>query len=130
MNEALERQSAELVGDDVYSSHESKFVEDTPHQTGCIPILMHVAVGNIDAPLDKERLLEMEKANKEFLEKSWANMAEDEEAEQRLLKHLEEDPQDGFQVVRKKKGNIIKKHPAVRSTYLTRKQVGPPKSFR
>jgi hypothetical protein len=43
------------------------------------------------------------------------------------MKHLEEEPQDGFQIVCKSKGKIIKKKIPIKRTYATRNGTGNPK---
>jgi len=57
--------------------------------------------------METNRLMEIERKNKEFLDQSWNNMAEDEEAEQRLLKQIEAEPHEEFQVVRRSKGKHL-----------------------
>jgi len=60
---------------------------------------------------------DIEIQNRNFLQQSWANIAEDEEAEQRFLKQLEVDPHnlempsnvDDFQVVSKKKVKLLER---------------------
>jgi len=71
-------------------------------------------------------LAALERKNKEFLDKSWANIAEDEEGEKRLLLQLEAldgststQPNDGFQMVKSKKTSL-KKKPVLASNYRTR----------
>lgn len=43
----------------------------------------------------------------------------DEAIEQIFLKQLEEDPQDGFQVVSRSKGKLVKKKTPIKSDYAT-----------
>lgn len=83
---------------------------------------------------DEGRRLEMEKRNKEFLNQSWANMAEDVDAETRLLKDLEKSPienndDDSFQVVKPKSKFKNKKASFVRN-YGTRNKTGKKQPFK
>jgi len=77
---------------------------------------------------------ELERKNKAFLDQSWANIAKNEEVEQRLLKDIEsgdtlENPynREEFQVVTRKK---LKKKAPIKSVYSTRSISGKPKRFR
>jgi hypothetical protein len=110
VNAALEKE-CERVEEEVLSSQHTEFVEDTQY---CSNVERHETDVHSEANLnvtllEKETLLEMEKKNKEFIEMSWTNIVEDEESEQRLLKQLEEDHQDDFQVVNRSRGKPIKK---------------------
>ena len=103
-------------------------VDSDPHEAG-VDLLVKVD--------EETRRAEIEKRNMEFLNQSWANMAEDEEAEQNLLKSLEEtspekqvNDDDGFQVVKSKGRVAKKKNIAVRSNYSTRGNTGNPKPFK
>ena len=129
INNELGKHGAEVNDDDETSSQGTEFVENTQGTPVHEPILQLVANfsgGN----LADQNLEAIEKSNREFLEKSWANIAENEEVEQRLLKHLEEDPQDGFQVVRRSRGKSIKKNTSIKSGYLTRNKTGNPLPFK
>lgn len=114
------------------SSQDDEFVDNTQ----MFPILERIEtelpmVSQMNAEqLEKERLLELEKKNKEFLANSWANIIDDEDAEQRLLNHLEEDPQHDFQVVCRSKDKATKKKTHVKTSYQTRKKAGNSKPLR
>jgi NAD(P)H-nitrite reductase large subunit len=124
VNSALENSQGQKIDSD----SQEDFVEDT-QQEG------HSKEDEIDTS-SKEDVADcskvMEERNQAFLAQSWANMAEDDEAEQRLLKGLEKEAlQDDseFQVIGRPKGKVTKpKHP-VRS-YTTRKSTGNPKPFK
>jgi len=78
-------------------------------------------------------LQELERQNKAFLEKSWANIADNEAAENRLINDLEsssQDNMDGFQVITKSKHRNIKKNTSVKSSYATRGKTAHVKPFR
>lgn len=126
------------------ASHESEYVEDTmvdgddfkgrdmPEGEEVTSSSQHISTRQQD--IEEARRVEMEKRNTEFLNQSWANMAEDIDAEIKLLSDLEklpiqEDVDDGFQVV-KSKAKMTKKKPAVVGNYGTRKKTGNPKPFR
>jgi len=89
---------------------------------------------NIEGMQDK--LKQLDSSNRKFLQQAWANMAEDEEAEQRLLAQLETNPNelqiavnaDDFQIVSRKKGKV-KKSP-VKSNYSIRGKASHPKPFK
>jgi hypothetical protein len=134
------------VAEEISSSHDTEFVDNTQQSpllnrnTNVDQLEVHGPIlhridnveqleGNLDeVQLNKDRLMEIEKKNKEFLEHSWANIAADEEAEQNLLQHLEKDPQDGFQVV--VRGKSVKKKVPTKSSYATRHKTGNPKPFK
>jgi len=121
-----------LVEIEATSSQDDDFVDNTQHfpiLERILPAISLVPSLNVEH-LEKERLLEIEKKNKEFLDHSWANIIEYDEAGQRLLKHLEEDHRDDFQVVCRSKGKTTKKIILVKSTYQTRNEDGSPKPFR
>lgn len=135
LEDEINAELQERINEDVEdnsSSHESEFVENTQDA----PVLERIDIEDqgVDRTevlnLEKERLVELEKKNKEFLQEAWANIAEEETAEQSLLKMLEEEPQDGFQVVRRNKGKLVKKNVHIKSTYATRNKSGNPKPFR
>lgn len=80
------------------------------------------------------RRIEMEKNNAEFLKQSWANIAQNEDEEARLLRELEQpnadvNDNDGFQLV-KERSKAVKKKKQVVSNYGTRKKTGNPKHFK
>lgn len=111
-------------GDDFEGRPEGEEVTSSSQQTS-------IRQQGID---EEARRVEMENRNREFLHQSWANMAEDVDAETRLRRDLEESPiqedvDDDFQVV-KSKGKMTKKKPATVSTYGTRKKAGIPKPFK
>lgn len=120
VNAKLDEENNEDV-EDYSSTHETEFVDNTQYA----PILERI--DNDDQPVDntnvlnmeKERLLEIENKNKEFLQDSWENIVNDEAIEQIFLKQLEEDPQDGFQVVSRSKGKLVKKKTPIKSDYAT-----------
>jgi len=64
------------------------------------------------------------KRNTEFLKESWANMAENEEAEASLLRHLETEPDEAEPVVSEDNAPFT----MVKSTNKARKQKSPQKS--
>ena len=73
----------------------------------------------------------------DFLNESWANMAEDADAEARLLASLEKEPvncqhdNEGFQVqISKHQKKIQRKKQISRDSYATRSKGTNPKSFR
>lgn len=77
-----------------------------------------------------------EEHNQNFLNKPWANIAEDVESENRLLKHLKNEgtanndiPDEGFKVVQKRKP-ASKKVLSKNSLYNTRANSGNPKPFK
>jgi len=107
VNEALKKQAEDTIKED--SSQVSEYVDETQALSNLGPVLMSIVDGISSGPMEKDRLQELEKQNKEFLQKSWANIAENEEAEQRLLKQLEDDPNEGFQVVNDQNGELSRK---------------------
>jgi len=79
---------------------------------------------NIEQEDDSEIRRNSELQNRVFLQQSWANIAENEEAEQRLLQHLEsEHPKDhnAFTLVTKSKSKASKLKTTVKINYATRK---------
>lgn len=97
---------------------------------------LHGAAADLLVHGDEEtRRVEIEKRNIDFLNQSWANMAEDAQAEQNLLKELEGalpekqvNDDDGFQVVKSKGKTTKKKTIAIRSS--TRGKAGNFKPFK
>jgi len=99
----------------------------------------HIFISPIQSESENDSELDLaplERKNKEFLDKSWANIAEDEEREKRLLLQLDAldgntsvQSHDGFQVVKSKKTSV-KKKPVVVSSYKTRGKAGNPKPFK
>lgn len=140
------QKNATTTEEEISSSQDTEFVDNTQQSptlninTDVGQLVAHGPVLNRidnveqlevnldDVQLEKDRMMEIEKKNKEFLEHSWANIAIDEEAEQSLLQHLENDPQDGFQVV--VRGKSVKKKVPIKSSYATRHKTGNPKPFK
>jgi hypothetical protein len=113
------------------NSQDSEFVEATQNFTDFLDS-QSTADNAEDSELDLE---ELERRNKAFLDQSWANIMENNEAEQILLKDMEADDTleqpvniDEFQVVANRK---LKKKPASsKSVYNTRGKTGVSKPFR
>ena len=125
----LTTEHAENDDADEFSSHDSEFVDATQINS---PV---AAADGSDNELNREDINALDRQNKQFVDQSWANMAEEEEAEQRLLRHIEDEQEmptnaDDFQLVTKKKGKSHKQSSTVRLNYQTRAKASHPKPFR
>jgi len=86
-----------------------------------------------NASVEAEDVEVLRKQNCDFLQQSWANMAESAEAEQNLLHHLETeipDNQGEFTLVTRPKGKTSKPKNPVTSSYATKTKTGVRKPFR
>jgi len=117
-------------------SQDSEYVEATQVFSKANEMQMQVRdVNDLQVAEDEAiRRIEFENKNKVFLDHSWANIVEDEEAEQNLLRQLEDADnlevpcnENEFQVVNRSKN---KKKTPVKSSYNTRAKTVNPKSFR
>jgi len=125
------------------SSSRAKVSEEAETDSEFVDNSLDAVHKNIISPIQSESendsgldLAALERKNKEFLDKSWANIVEDEEGEKSLLLQLDAldgttsaQSHDGFQVVKSKK-TFVKKKPAVVSSYKTRGKAGNPKPFK
>lgn len=141
INHADAKKNIALEADDDSNSNYSEFVDATQIQLFDGHNVDQSSPEKINTNVDinvPARQANIEIQNKQFLEQSWANMAEDVDAEKRLIQHLESDPHiltapanaEDFQVVSRKKGKTIKKPPLSKSQYSTRAKASNVKPFK
>jgi len=125
------------------NSHTSEFVDATQQNDDANmdeeTSEEHTAdVNDANLIIDHEKRKVLDKQNRDFLDKSWANIIENEAAEDRLLKDIEvedssqiEQPAniDDFQVVLKNKKKGTLRNPVLRS-YSTRAKASNPRPFK
>jgi hypothetical protein len=124
----LTSNSSDRLEDD--DDGDSEFVDATQHEDTSV---------DDDTPSKVDSLVNMHQNNMNFLKQSWANMAEDDEAENNLLEELENEhlkttidsAEAPFKVVEgRTKSKIHKKSSTSKINYGTRSKVGNPKPFK
>jgi hypothetical protein len=122
---ALVRSEVEVI-EDLESPSESEFVAYTP------PIVNKDPSEDLSLQIVRhEQSQNRIHHDMQFLRESWANLAENEEQQHKLLEDLEADPDSRFTVVTSRASKkAAAKLSTSKSTYGTRSKVGPKKTFK
>lgn len=120
--------------DEDNSSQCSEFVEASNMDISEDPADRNEVISKPNPTPIPKNIQELERTNKAFLDQSWANIAENEDAEQRLINALEKEDtvptdNDGFQVVKTRNKQNMKNN-VVKNSYATRGKSVHTKPFR
>jgi hypothetical protein len=131
-NESNEADNNEVRGltDEDSSTQDTDFVDATKQVNNSLEMDNNSFVS---AEVEDQSDEAIRKLNNDFLQQSWANIEANDEADQRLIQHLESeipDNQGDFTLVTRPRGKAFKLKNPVNSNYATRNKTGARKPFR